>query len=379
MNKAIRKILFILLFPFSRIIRLIQNKMDFLRSYQLKLVIARVLQIIRWFNQSSGSVKFPDTIYSSTGKPGKMKIGVIDHSYHYKTVSPAFFVKLLTQIGSVRVMWDSRWNGGRSPSVKQINLENFDILVLWQIMIYYQPEKLRKLNCRQIIIVPMYDDIHADPDKLFLGFSDYRFISFCRDLHQRLKGLNLRSQYWQYYADPASLPFSADSFGQLKGFFWQRTNDITWEQIRPLISEANFTSFHLHLALDPIWYREVLPTEEEMEKYHITITRWFENKADYLKVLMQSNVFFTPRLYEGIGMPVIESMTMGKLVVSPDYPTMNEYIRNGHNGLLYHLQDLKPLDFTDAARMALQAREDSMAGFARWQEGQQELQEYIIR
>lgn len=377
MNKLLRKILFIALYPFSRIIRMVQNKMDFLRTYQLKLIIARILRIIRIFNGSVAYVQFHDTFYPSSNPARMKKIGVIDHSYHYKTISPAFFINLLKQLGSVRVIWDSQWNGGKFPSIDNINKEEFDILILWQIMIYHHPEKLKKLNCKHIIIIPMYDDIHADPDKLFLRFRDFRFISFCKVLQQRFDRLDIRSKYFQFFIDPSSLLCHDEPFSDLKGFFWQRTNDITWDHIRKLIEGSGFSRFHLHLALDPIWYREVLPTEEEMKKYHITITRWFDRKEDYLSVLSQANVFFTPRLYEGIGMPVIEAMTMGKVVVSPDHPTMNEYITHGKNGLLYDVQDLKPLNFTLAKTMAGQARKDCLLGFENWQKATADMLDWI--
>jgi glycosyltransferase involved in cell wall biosynthesis len=379
MNEFLRKILFFVLYPFSRVIRMVQNKMDFLRTFRLKLIIARVLRIIRLLNGSAASVQFPDTFHASSNPAGNKKIGFIDHSYHYKTVSPTFFVDLLKQLGSVRVLWDSQWNGGKFPSLDRINQEEFDMLILWQIMIYHDPEKLKKLKCKQIIIIPMYDDIHADPDKLFLRFRDFRFISFCDDLHQRFLRLGIRSKYFQFYIDPASLPCLTDPFTELKGFFWQRTNDITWEHIRKLIGESGFSSFHLHLALDPIWYREVMPSEEDMKKYRITITRWFDKKEDYLSVLSRANVFFTPRLYEGIGMPVIEAMTMGKLVVTPDHPTMNEYIDHGRNGLLYDVQDLKPLDFTAAGSMAARAREDCFTGYEKWKKATIEILDFLTR
>jgi len=372
-----KKILFILFYPFTPIMRLVRIKMEFLRTYKLKLLIARALRIIRSVNGSASAVRLPDTFFQSVNPVANKKIGFIDHSYHYKTASPTFFVSLLRQLGSVKVLWDSQWNGGKFPSIHAINKEKFDILILWQIMIYHDPEKLKKLNCKNILIVPMYDDIHADPDKLFLRYRDFRFISFCNELHQRFIHLGIQSKQVRFYIDPGSLPCCQDPFTELKGFFWQRTNDITWDHVRQLIDGSDFTSFHLHLALDPIWYREVLPTEEEMQKYHITITRWFDNREDYLKVLSRANIFFTPRLYEGIGMPVIEAMTMGMLVVAPDHPTMNEYITNGVNGLLYAMQDLKPLNFSSIESMAGQARLDGLSGFINWEKSARELTDFI--
>ena len=372
-----KKILFILFYPFTPIMRLVRIKMEFLRTYKLKLLIARALRIIRSVNGSASAVRLPDTFFQSVNPVANKKIGFIDHSYHYKTASPTFFVSLLRQLGSVKVLWDSQWNGGKFPSIHAINKEKFDILILWQIMIYHDPEKLKKLNCKNILIVPMYDDIHADPDKLFLRYRDFRFISFCNELHQRFIHLGIQSKQVRFYIDPGSLPCCQDPFTELKGFFWQRTNDITWDHVRQLIDGSDFTSFHLHLALDPIWYREVLPTEEEMQKYHITITRWFDNREDYLTVLSRANVFFTPRLYEGIGMPVIEAMTMGKLVVAPDHPTMNEYIQNEVTGLLYDVQDIVSLNFTHARTIAARARETCLTGFERWEKAKMDLLEWI--
>lgn len=377
MNKMLKKTGFVVFFPFALILRLVRARMDFFRTYKLKLAIAKVLRIIRILNGSAASVQFPDMFYPATHPQGHKKIGFIDHSYHYKTASPLFFLDLLRQMGPVKVMWDSQWNGGKPPALTMINREKFDILVLWQIMIYHDPEKLKKLNCKNILIVPMYDDIHADPDQLFLRFRDFRFISFCENLHQRFGRLGILSKYVKFYIDPGSLPYHPDPYKGLKGFFWQRTNDIAWGHIRKLIEGSDFKSFHLHLALDPIWYRETLPTEEEMEKYHITITRWFDKKEDYLSVLSQANVFFVPRLYEGIGMPVIEAMAMGMLVVAPDHPTMNEYIAHGRNGLLYDMQDLKPLDFSSIESMAAQARLDGLSGFADWKKSARELSDFI--
>ena len=377
MNNTFSKILSIASYPFLSLIRLVQNNIDFLRTYKLKLIIARVLRIIRLLNGSASFVQFPDTLIPSSDPAVHKKIGFIDHSYHHKTISPTFFIDLLKQIGSVTVMWDSQWNGGKFPSFEKINAEGFDILILWQIMIYHHPEKLKKLNCKQIIIIPMFDDIHADPDNLFLRFMDFRFVCFCKSLHLRFNQLGLRSKYFQFFIDPSSLPYREDPFSELKGFFWQRTNDITWDHIRKLIEGSSFSSFHLHLALDPIWYREVMPTKEEIKKYHITITRWFDKKEEYLAVLSQANIFFTPRLYEGIGMPVIEAMTMGKVVVAPDHPTTNEYISHQKNGLLYDIHDLKPLDFSSAKTIAIQAREDSLLGFKNWQSESKELLDFI--
>ena len=76
-------------------------------------------------------------------------------------------------------------------------------------------------------------------------------------------------------------------------------------------------------------------------------------------------------------MPVIEAMTMGKVVVAPDHPTTNEYISHQKNGLLYDIHDLKPLNFSSAKTIAIQAREDSLLGFENWKRESKELLDFI--
>ena len=377
MNKYFFKILMIILYPFIQLIKLVQNNMDFLRSYKLKLIIANIFRIIRIIKRSHSSVEYPGTYFPPSNPSCGQKIAIIDHSYHYKTISSNFFLNILTKIGSVTVFWDSQWNGGKPHSLTKIDNQQFDMLIIWQVMIYYNPNRLKKLHCKNIIIVPMFDDIHADPDRLFMKFEAFRFLCFCNSLHLRLNKLGIISRYFQFFIDPHSLPYKDDSFAELKGFFWQRTNDISWAHIRKLIDGSSFTSFHIHLALDPIWYREVLPEEEEMKKYNIKITHWFNKKSDYLDVLLKANVFFTPRLYEGIGMPVIEAMTMGKVVVAPDHPAMNEYISNGINGLLYDINNLTPLNFSSAKTIAYRARQDSITGYSKWVKLKTELLDFL--
>ena len=55
----------------------------------------------------------------------------------------------------------------------------------------------------------------------------------------------------------------------------------------------------------------------------------------YAPALRRAGIYFAPRLYEGIGISFLEAMAMGKAVVAPDNPTMNEYVTHNVNGFLY--------------------------------------------
>jgi hypothetical protein len=66
-------------------------------------------------------------------------------------------------------------------------------------------------------------------------------------------------------------------------------------------------------------------------------------------------------------MSVIEAMARGLCVVTPNNPTMNEYITHGVDGLLYDPARPAPLDFSMAAAIGQTARETIARGHAEWQ------------
>ena len=107
------------------------------------------------------------------------------------------------------------------------------------------------------------------------------------------------------------------------------------------------------------------------------MSEWFPDKEDFFKILKASNVFFAPRLYEGIGISFIEAMTMRQCVVAPNTPTMNEYIRDGETGLLYDPGNPVSLDFSNAKQIANNAREYCKKGYKRWIESEEELIDFI--
>jgi glycosyltransferase involved in cell wall biosynthesis len=223
----------------------------------------------------------------------------------------------------------------------------------------------------------MYDACFGYPDEYWLKYRDFKFINFSKTLHLKLKKLGIISEYFQYFLKPEISKQQNRDFKQLNGFFWQRTSGITWDHIKKIVRKTDFNKIHIHAAVDPPGYELVLPSKEEKEKYNITISDWFPEKNDYVKLLSDTNVFFAPRLYEGIGMSFIEAMAMGQCVVAPDNPTMNEYITHGVNGLLYDLEDSSPLDFSDIESISVNAKRYMHKGYRKWSKSEKKLIRFI--
>jgi glycosyltransferase involved in cell wall biosynthesis len=57
---------------------------------------------------------------------------------------------------------------------------------------------------------------------------------------------------------------------------------------------------------------------------------------------------------------------MGLCVVAPDFPTMNEYITHGINGLLYDPKNPSPLDFSKVEELGKAARKTVENGWVYW-------------
>ncbi len=305
----------------------------------------------------------------------KKRLAFIDHSYHKTTDSSLFIKEILKTHFEVDVYWDETWQEGPGVDLEKISVMRYDIVVFWQIIC--PVSLINALDCDNIIIIPMYDNHGETHVDFWHQYRDFKFVNFSKTLHLRLKNLNISTKYFQHFLPPNKfLPQKNDS-SKLRGFFWQRREHITWKQIRVLIKGTPFEKIHLHKAVDPPGFNFINPTKKEISKYNITMSEWFPSKKDFFKVLKTSNVFFSPRLYEGIGMSFIEAMTMGQCVVAPNTPTMNEYIRDGETGLLYDPKKPVLLDFSNVEQIARNAREYCKRGFERWVQSEDELIDFV--
>jgi glycosyltransferase involved in cell wall biosynthesis len=286
---------------------------------------------------------------------------------------------MLREECDVEIFWDESWKNGPRVDISLLGDKGFDTLILFQLIDKYSPAELKDSGCRNIVLIPMYDHSGGWSDRYWLQYRDFKVINFSRTMQKQLQRLEMQTKYFQYFLPPGTNAVSDGGMSDgLHGFFWQRTDGITWEQVRLLIEGTDFSSFHLHLAVDPPGYEKVMPTDEEIERYSITVSEWFDAREDYFRAAARSNVFFAPRLYEGIGMSFIEAMAQGKFIVAPDHPTMNEYIMHGINGLLYNPGDPRPLVFPPAEALPGPVRQYATEGYSRWRDQSAELLDFIF-
>ncbi|MGO9005632.1 MAG: glycosyltransferase [Beijerinckiaceae bacterium] len=303
-----------------------------------------------------------------------MRIAIIDHSYHETTKSTDFVYEMLSKIGSVQRFHDESWCGGKNDWRLNFNESNYDLIVLWQIHEAFSALSGRHDN---VVFVPMYDAMFTGSKFYWKKeFGNAKCISFCRKLHQEITRRNGTSRYFKYFPDPAHYRTVSD-FSEIRPFFWYRRNEIDANLVIELCAGTKIRNLVLHNAPDPgMRPLSISNFPANISKYEVTT--WFDSAEDYREALLRNNVFFVPRPVEGIGMACLEAMASGLCVVAPDLPTMNEYIANGTNGLLYSFQRRLGLDFSRAQAIGARARETVERGFADWQRELPSLMEFIV-
>jgi FkbM family methyltransferase len=292
-----------------------------------------------------------------------MRVCLVDHAYHQRTRSTSFVKQELLAAHEVDEWWDDRWHSGAAPDPAGILEHDYDLIVVLQASELVA--ELVHAGASNLVFIPMWDNARRLSDKYWRSLDGVRILSFCHALHERMQRLGVLSTYAKYYPDSRDAE-PVGGFEDLRGFFWQRHFELTWEDIAVLVRGASFSGMHLHLAQDPNAETRNLPSDEDVAQHNLTTSDWFGTQEEYLDVLARSNVFFAPRLSEGIGFSFIEAMAMGMCVVAVDQPTMSEYITDGVSGLLWPVGRPRPLDFKHAAELGRRAREGVFIGRERW-------------
>ena len=255
-----------------------------------------------------------------------MKTAFIALDFHLKnTKSSLFFIDILKNyIKDLYVVSENdAWE--EIPKIKPDNI------IIWQAI--FTPEEIDSWKVKTVTIIPMYD---ACPHTLdfWNKYKKYKVFCFSKTLYDLLKSNGFNTYYSQYYTEPLK-DIQIQQKKEYNLFFWERSNKINWAVVSNLISNLNIKHIHYHYSTNIKDKNDIKPTEEEIKKYNIVFSDWFTSQDEYKKILKNSDIYIAPREHEGIGLSFIEAMGYGCLVLAYDYPTMNEYIKNNVNGILF--------------------------------------------
>lgn len=309
----------------------------------------------------------------------EFRVAYIDHSFHQKTKSTLFFEDLLRSRFQVDSYWDERWKGGAKFDFDAIREKKYDAFFFMQI--FPEGEEIEYFGERNSVLIPMYDSCVYKKVRDWLPFYKYKFVLFSSTLGDELSREGFEVLTVRYFPPLKEREVTVEKKERYRLFFWQRTSGLSWKRIADKIEPGQFDRIHIHNVQDPGHESGRLKASDFKKNKNVVLSEWFASKEEYEAALEGCDLFFAPRLYEGIGMSFLEAMSGGKCVVAPDHPTMNEYIRHGHNGILYNIKDAEKIIFDpeEVYRCRKNARADAERMREEWLNSREKIFDFIIK
>ena len=286
-----------------------------------------------------------------------MRTAFIDLNFHLEqTKSSQFFIDLC------RKHFDDFHLVGANEAWYTIPRLKPDTLILWQSM--FKPEEIDSWKAKNIILIPMLDDVQLT-DEYWSKYKPYKIFCFCRKLYDFLYKRGFSVFYSQYYMEPH---FHKPLKEKLSVFFWERSTLVNWQLVKNILDSIDVSSLHYHYATNISEKNSGRPSKDEICKYNITFSDWFESQDEYRQLLNKTDLYIAPREKEGIGLSFIEALAEGCLVAAYNEATMNEYITDGTDGFLFTEKGSKPFILNNDTFNKLQeaSRKRAESGWTAW-------------
>ena len=263
-----------------------------------------------------------------------MKLLFIDHECHKKTRSAEFFLDVVRKAFDVEEHYYSHYYQTGAWKVAK----DCDVAVIWEF-----PISRWKFffHGKRNVFVPMYDNEWASYWQWKrIAWSGMGVISFSDKVtaHARRCGVKNILDV-RYFPDPAVL--SQEKGDPKRVFLWERG------EIDRSIAEILFPPSEGYV-LDIKGAGELL------------------DRDAYLERMSKCGIVIAPRRKEGIGMAFLEAMAMGKCVVAHDDATMNEYIKDGENGVLFNACDPRTISNASVMRVLGNVGKSAVELRTRW-------------
>ena len=294
-----------------------------------------------------------------------MKIAFFDHPFHEKTKSSNFFLDIVNALGGVDVFYADFHNEKDTELLINKLCYQFDLLIFWQVI---PPASiLLKVPHKRIVLIPMYDACCTMTYFQWYAYRHCHFINFSHKLHTILCNMRMHSLYVRYVPHITTMESEKKDEG-LTAFVWRRTPSLNMKGLLEALKNIGVRTIVFHDSQDNI--SPEIPFRDMIEGLNIEYTNgWFNTHDEYLKSVIACDIYVAPRLYEGIGMSFLEAMGLGLCVLAPNQATMNEYIIDGYNGVLFkNFKSIKKKRF-EIDKIKIQSKISFQKYLAEWEEG----------
>lgn len=299
----------------------------------------------------------------------KKKLLYVGHAYHNKTKSTHFLLDMFAEIYEV-IKFDFDPYCDSFEKFEELAGNVFDIVILFQIMPSLSYLK-KYIKSDKFIFFPMYDGAPPLTDDIWYEYKDCNIINFSKTLHDECKRVGLSSYYIQYFPKPEPIENWGDEFSI---FLWQRLEKISPNLLEKLLEPEKINMLYLHQVPDPS-QKVIEPSESWNNK--VKISKWFDTKEELKAQIAQASIYIAPRHLEGIGMSFLEAMAMGRCVIAPNNPTMNEYIKDGITGFLYDVTNPQKIELKNIRKIQRNTFEYIEKGYKKWEKSKYKILDWL--
>ena len=182
--------------------------------------------------------------------------------------------------------------------------------------------------------VPMYDDVMWNRASFWKKLpKSLKIIAYSKYISNLTIPLNFRTISVKYFENPNDFKQSDWDNGN-NIFYWNRSGLLTEKQLESICISLNAKTLIFRDHLDYYAHKnQKIKLDSKLGDTNVINLDMSSTNKEYMTLLAQCNIFIAPRIFEGIGLTFLEAMASGMVVISPDFPTMNEYITNKRNGL----------------------------------------------
>lgn len=312
------------------------------------------------------------TVLSESIPQAAMNILLIDHECHRRTKSADFFCQLLKSDHNVDVFYYGRHYDCKLPKAK---IDWADVIVFWEFI----PFRFRLgVTGKPCVFVPMYDNEWASVGFWKrLALLGMNVISFSERVTKHAKRCGIENIVSVKYA-PSPDEIHLESGNPRVAALWER-GTVSFKVIKKLFKPEQVDKVILMRRTEEnIQYAPI--SQEDMCSYKVEIHEGgFLPEEEYRKILEEPGVYIAPRLKEGIGMSFLEQMAMGKCVIAHNDSTMDEYIKDGDNGILVDMRNPHPIESEEICVVRSNARKSIAALYERWERDKKDVLRFFSK
>lgn len=277
------------------------------------------------------------------------------------------------------------WDGEKLPAGEEKTLDPLIFCMLPPTLEFAHNTK------RSILWLPMWDQAQGYTQEWWNKLpKNIKIVAFSQPIFERATKAGLKTIRLQYFLDPQQIRPTNWENGNVI-YYWNRIGLIGPEFLKKLCEATSARKLIFKPTIDPrVDTSNYYNLASHIGKCEVQVVKNTNTKEKHLDTIKEANIVIAPRKTEGIGMEFLESMARGCAVISCDAPTMNEYIKDGVNGIFFEDKKLKiherlvkkisskddyiisdsqvwsKFKYTDYEELGNRAREDSKKGYMIW-------------